>query len=1288
MKRNFIKILISLCVCASMLITTAMPSMSAWWDGFKAEKAETKLLIDISNITQIFDAGAVPSSKNAKGAKYCANWKNHKKTTYLRFNTVARDWSDCNTVCMDIYSEKATNAIITFMVYADYVPTPGKTMSYFMYDIKLDWEGMKTVKIPTSDFKNGNFADWSKINKAEFYGSGWNAVPHEDSNIYINSVYGLYSEQEEDGETGVISMSVSEENKKKVYTALASNTVVMNFADNAVKNGKLIAISLDERISTWDGVSVAPISFFENILEMKTQKNGGEITITSDGKTLKIKEGDSTYTADGKNGQLDTEVVFSSGRTYIPLVSALNALGKNAVSYDMLTLIGDTQANDLFKNKVLKKNLEIMLCAKENLAASITKDDWKLLKDKWRKYLTGDENKNLDDKEIKAKIKALEDRVPGLLAKMNKGSDILALFGDTPCTATTHMTSQFAQMYYLAEAYGTYGTKYYKDKKLKKEIIYSLDWLYENLYGQDEIEGKGWRDTGLFDWWDWYCGSAKCLCDALMIMEADLTKTQIKKYLSLYEHLRTVMRTGMKPNVAASRVYTGTAVAALFEDAERMTNMVNDYNLLLVPVKSGNGTQEDGLYKTHDYFAYSTLYGVSSLLDRLTKVQSILGGTAFDFATPYKYATCNWMYETFGPIMYNGYMTNAQSGRGKNDEDVYTVYAIAAAIDLIGVFGIDDDVRLKQLIKRNIRNENISKIKGSLEMDQFIKLHEILADETIEEEPYYKSKVYYTGDAVSHQRDDFGFALSMSSSRIAPWESIDGSNLTGWYQGDGMLYTYIDTDPTAYSKNYWKYANPYHMPGTTVDTQERIATSIADSADVLTNQNFVGAVEFNNLYSTAAMQLESYHNDNKNASLTNDGYGGDAPYHESSLMAKKAWFMFDDELVALGSDINADDGFEVQTIIENRKLVKNEKIQSAGGGQSIAEPYRIVSVTASSDDGNVVDNTIDSDYTTRWSAEGDVEAVYELEQAVPIGYVGIAQYNGIDGKQAIFTLEASLDGITWSKIWDGKASGTTISMEAYDMKNTVAKYVKYSGHGRTNSVWNSVTELKIFPPTSDGSMPVDSERGSSSNEILGTEQITVDGKLLEKASTYKKSFTNPSWMHIEGIAGYWLPSGGRIEIDKVTNTSNFLEMWLSHGQSPKGGTYSYVVLPKKTSQETSEYAKNPDIQILSNTEKLQAVKENKLGLCGIVFWEAGSFENITASKPMIMMTGRSEELYEITLSDPTQLLTEATVTIEGSYEVAMCDERLSVEVNGNSSVVKINFDGSKGRSLSLKLKIK
>lgn len=139
--------------------------------------------------------------------------------------------------------------------------------------------------------------------------------------------------------------------------------------------------------------------------------------------------------------------------------------------------------------------------------------------------------------------------------------------------------------------------------------------------------------------------------------------------------------------------------------------------------------------------------------------------------------------KTFQPLIFGGNMTNSQSGRSKGNEATYTAFAVTAMLDFVGMFGKDDDLRLKQLIKRNVTEENKKTIYGALNVKQTSLLSEILADDSIQVQPYYKNKVYYTGDSVMHQRDTAGFALSMSSSRIAAYESINHNNPKGWYQG-------------------------------------------------------------------------------------------------------------------------------------------------------------------------------------------------------------------------------------------------------------------------------------------------------------------------------------------------------------------------------------------------------------------------------------------------------------------------------------------------------------------------
>src|ERR1035438_2634433 len=68
-------------------------------------------------------------------------------------------------------------------------------------------------------------------------------------------------------------------------------------------------------------------------------------------------------------------------------------------------------------------------------------------------------------------------------------------------------------------------------------------------------------------------------------------------------------------------------------------------------------------------------------------------------------------------------------------------------------------------------------------------------------------------DQAVHLRPGWGFALSMSSSRVYNYESINNENLHGWFQGDGMTYLY-NGDLSQFSDDFWPTVDPYRLPGT------------------------------------------------------------------------------------------------------------------------------------------------------------------------------------------------------------------------------------------------------------------------------------------------------------------------------------------------------------------------------------------------------------------------------------------------------------------------------------------
>ncbi len=144
-----------------------------------------------------------------------------------------------------------------------------------------------------------------------------------------------------------------------------------------------------------------------------------------------------------------------------------------------------------------------------------------------------------------------------------------------------------------------------------------------------------------------------------------------------------------------------------------------------------------------------------------------------------------------------------------------------------------------------------------------------------------------------------------------------------------------------------------------------------------------------------------------------------------------------------------------------------------------------ISVTASSDDGNVAENTIDNDpqLSTRWSAQGSNGSQwleYDFGSQQAISGVEIAFYRG-NNRSTSFKIESSNDAQTWTTEIDTSSSGESLQHETFEFSEAVnARYIRYVGFGNSSNAWNSVTDItftdgtvKVTPPAS-GSVSVPS----------------------------------------------------------------------------------------------------------------------------------------------------------------------------------------------------------------------
>src|SRR3989442_9245405 len=109
----------------------------------------------------------------------------------------------------------------------------------------------------------------------------------------------------------------------------------------------------------------------------------------------------------------------------------------------------------------------------------------------------------------------------------------------------------------------------------------------------------------------------------------------------------------------------------------------------------------------------------------------------------------------------------------------------------------------------------------------------------------------------------------------------------------------------------------------------------------------------------------------------------------------------------------------------------------------------VLSVTASGNDGNVPQNTLDNNLATRWSVYDDGQWIrYDLGALTAIDGVNIAWYLGspvVNGPSR-FDIQVSLDTITWTTVFSGQSSGLTTQFEPYAFPPASCRYVRIGGH--------------------------------------------------------------------------------------------------------------------------------------------------------------------------------------------------------------------------------------------------
>lgn len=621
---------------------------------------------------------------------------------------------------------------------------------------------------------------------------------------------------------------------------------------------------------------------------------------------------------------------------------------------------------------------------------------------------------------------------------------------------TAGITSCYTKIYNMALGYALEGTETYHDKALFSKIKTAMEYMHENYYKSQSLHSYPSRNN----WWDWEIGSAQKIVKILLLCEDAFTQEEIDKYLKPVNEYVPFPSMTMANLVDLAYVCVGAG--ALQKDYYRLVMSRNKLDECTGYVLRGDGFYEDGSFVQHDVIAYTGSYG-PIMLEALSLIILALDDTCFHVNDKLLDAQYGWAVDSFVPLMYHGAFFGLVRGRSICRSSTDVSLGGTAVSGMLRMTRYLDSTRAKVIkeILLEYANYSDSYYMSSLSPYDIVIYKEIKNDTSVTARVDYSiTKMFAMMDRAISVNENYGVGISLSSSRIAKYEAINEENGKGWYTGDGMLYIY--TSVNDYDANYWKNINYYRIPGTTVTTVARTDENITASK-TLSQYNFVGGSYLNNTM-TVAMQFES-----ATSGMASSGM------LSSTLNGKKAWFIFDDEVVCLGTGISCSDNYSTETIIENRRLNSSENLY-------------------------------------------------------------------IDGSAVAKTAGVAED---------------------------------------CTSLWFST------------------------------------------------------------LGGIYLPE--ETDVYYVRTSASFLELYINHGKNFKNESYAYVLLPTMTQEETNAYCASPDIEILSNTSEVQAVKDGSTNTTGYVFWKATAFDGITVSAPCtVTVCGNT-----IAISDPTMKLDTLTVTVNG-----------------------------------------
>ncbi len=528
---------------------------------------------------------------------------------------------------------------------------------------------------------------------------------------------------------------------------------------------------------------------------------------------------------------------------------------------------------------------------------------------------------NTADPDVAAQIAVSQANAQTYWDSMIRDQGRTALWPDLAnWSASATVTGSFTRLSVLAGAYYGGNANLKGNPDVLAAVLSGMDFMTQNYYKVNM--------TSYDNWWDWQIGAAQQFNAILLTIYNDSTDAQRAAWLAIIDRFvpDPTLRTNPDGTLSATvetganrldKAYVVVMRGLLGKNSSKMAQGRDAIGQALQYVTSGDGFYTDGSFIQHTHEPYVGGYG-GVLLTDISRLYYLLNDTSWSITDPNKGNAYDWAMNAFRPFMVDGAMMDSQRGRGITRQ-FSTDHVVGRGI-VSNMLGLSDVVttaqadQLKSVIKGWIERDTtfgssyftpvptaVPGVLSGMSPSDITRLKAILNDSSIPAAPEAtETRIYASADRVLQRQPGYAWGLSMFSKRMSAFESGNGENLNGWWTGMGMTYLY-NADKTQYSGNYWATVDMWRLAGTTTD-RSGSGTPVAWK-NYYNNRMGIGGAELNKQFAAVGMDFTS-------SAVTG-----------TPLSAKKAWFLFGDKVVAVGSGITTTDGKTVETIVENRKLL-------------------------------------------------------------------------------------------------------------------------------------------------------------------------------------------------------------------------------------------------------------------------------------------------------------------------------------------------------------------------------